>query len=124
MTKLANDTFYDSAFDWLANNTIRMAACSAAPANFAGIATVALATATMTSGDFTNAVGDTSGRKVTVATKTGVTIDVSGTATHVVLHDNVSILGYITECDALALTAGAGNTVNFPAWDIEIAAPV
>jgi len=100
-----------------------MTACSAAPANYAGIAAVALATATVAGGDFTVGAGDVSGRKVTVAAKSGVTIDSSGTATHVVLHDNDAILGYVTECDSLVLTSGGGNTVSFPAWDIEIAAP-
>lgn len=123
MAKKADDLFFDAAFDWLSTNSIRMTACSAEPANYAGIAAVALATATVGGGDFTKANGDVSGRKVTVAAKSGVTIDESGTANHVVLHDNSAILGYVTTCDALVLTAGGGNTVNFPAWDIEIADP-
>lgn len=124
MAKKADNAFYDASFNWLRDNSIRMTACSAEPANYAGIAAVALATATVASGDFTNAAGDVSGRKVTVAAKSGVTIDASGTANHVVLHNNASILGYVTTCDALVLTAGPGNTVNFPSWKIEIAAPV
>jgi D-arabinose 5-phosphate isomerase GutQ len=123
MTKQADNAFYAGAFSWLSTNSIRMTACSAAPANYAGIAAVALATATVAGGDFTVGAGDVSGRKVTVAAKSGVTIDSSGTATHVVLHDNDAILGYVTECDSLVLTSGGGNTVSFPAWDIEIAAP-
>jgi len=123
MAKKADNAFYDGSFDWLSTNMIRQTACSAEPANYAGIAAVALATATMAGGDFTKAAGDTSGRKVTMSAKSGVTIDESGTANHVVLHDNSAILGYVTTSDALVLTAGAGNTVNFPAWKIEIAAP-
>lgn len=124
MGKKADNGFYDGAFGFLSTGMIRQTACSAEPANYAGIAAVALATATLASGDYTVAAGDVSGRKVTVAAKSGVTIDASGTANHVVLHDNASILGYVTTCDALVLTAGGGNTVNFPAWKIEIAAPV
>jgi hypothetical protein len=124
MAKKADNLFYDAAFDWLRDNSIRMAACSAEPANYAGISAVRLAEVTMAGGDFTKAVGDVSGRKVTVAAKSGVTISSSGTANHVVLHNNTAILGYVTTCDALVLTAGAGNTVNFPAWKVEIAAPV
>lgn len=119
----ADQAFYDAALNFLKNGMIRQTACSAEPANYAGIAAVALASATMASGDFTLAAGDVSGRKVTVAAKSGVTIDSSGTANHVVLHDNASILGYVTTSDPLVLTAGAGNTVNFPTWKIEIAAP-
>lgn len=124
MAKKADNLFYDAAFDWLRDNSIRMTACSAEPANYAGIAALRLAEATVTSGDFTNAAGDVSGRKVTIAAKSGVAISSSGTANHVVLHDNTSILGYATTCDPLVLTAGAGNTVNFPSWKVEIAAPV
>ncbi len=43
-----------------------------------------------------------------------------GTATHVALADGTRLL-YVTTCTSQALTSG--NTVNFPAWDIEIADP-
>ena len=124
MAKKADNGFYDGAFEFLSTGMIRQTACSAEPANYAGIAAVALATATMAPGDYTVAAGDVSGRKVTMTAKSGITIDASGTANHVVLHNNTTILGYTTTCDALVLTAGGGNTVNFPAWKIEIAAPV
>lgn len=123
MAKKADDAFYAGAFSFLSTNMIRQTACSAEPANYAGIAAVALATATMAGGDFTVAAGDVSGRKVTMTAKSGITIDASGTANHVVLHDNAAVLGYTTTSDALVLTAGGGNTVSFPAWKIEIAAP-
>lgn len=122
MAKWANDLMMDAALDYVAGS-VRMVACSAQPANYAGIAAVALADVTLAGGDFTKANGDTSGRKVTVAAKSSVQIDVSGTATHIALHDGTT-LRYVTTCTSLALTAGAGNTVNFPAWDIEIADPV
>jgi hypothetical protein len=124
MTKAADQSFYDAALNVLKTGMIRQTACSAAPANYAGIAAVALATATMAEGDFTLAAGDVSGRKVTMAAKSGVTIDASGTADTVVLHDNSAILGYVTEVTTpLVLTAGAGNSVNFPAWKVTIVAP-
>lgn len=124
MTKRADNSFYDAALNVLKNGSIRMTACSAAPADYAGIAAVSLATATMAPSDFTIANGDTSGRKVTMAAKSGISISTSGTATHVVLHDNTANLHYVTECTPLVLTAGPGNTVNFPAWKVEILAPV
>ena len=73
-------------------------------------------------GDFTKGNRDTSGRKITVAAKSSVPIDVSGTATHIALHDGTT-LRFVTTCTSLALTAGAGNTVNFPTWKDEIADP-
>lgn len=123
MAKKADQSFYDAALNSIKNGMTRMAACSAEPANFAGIAAVKLAEAAMAATDFTLAAGDVSGRKVTVAAKSAVLITGTGTANHVVLHDNSSILGYVTTCDNLVLTANGSNTVNFPQWKIEIAAP-
>lgn len=121
MAKWANDLMMDASLDYVAGS-VRMVACSAQPANYAGIAAVALADVTLAGGDFAKANGDTSGRKVTVAAKSSVQIDVSGAATHIALDDGTT-LRYVTTCTSLALTAGAGNTVNFPAWDIEVADP-
>lgn len=120
MAKAVDDTVLDGAFN-IVDNATRQVVCSGQPANFAGIAAVALADVTMTAGtDYTKANGDTSGRKVTVAAKSAVTVDSSGTATHVTLDDGTTLL-FVTTCTSQALTAG--NTVNIPAWDIEIADP-
>ena len=121
MAKWANDLMMDASLDYVAGS-VRMVACSAQPANYAGIAAVALADVTLAGGDFTKANGDTSGRKVTVAAKSSVPIDTSGTATHISL-DHGTTLRFVTTCTPLALTAGAGNTVNFPSWKDEIADP-
>ena len=121
MAKWANDLMMDASLDYVAGSG-RMVACSAQPANYAGIAAVALADVTLAGGDFTKGNGDTSGRKVTVAAKASVPIDVSGNATHIALDGGTTLL-YVTTCTSLALTSGAGNTVNFPAWGIEIADP-
>ena len=123
MAKSVHNDVLDAALAEIATAT-RMVACSAEPANFAGIAAVALADITLTAGvgggDYTVADGDTSGRKLTVAAQSGVTIDTSGTATHVSLDDGTT-LQYVTTCTSQGLTAA--NTVNFPAFDIEIADP-
>lgn len=119
MGKKANDLMMDAALDYFAGSTTQVA-CSAEPADFAGIAAVALADVALTSGDFTKANGDVSGRKVTVAAKSGVPIDVSGTATHIALHDGTT-LRFVTTCTPKALTAG--DTVNIPSWKDEIADP-
>ena len=119
MAKWANDLMMDASLDYVAGSTVQVA-CSAEPADFAGIAAVALADVALTSGDFTKADGDVSGRKVSVGAQASVQIDSSGTATHIALHDGTT-LRYVTTCTSLALTSGAGNTVNFPAWKIELA---
>lgn len=124
MAKAAPDIVMDGALDVIATAT-RQIACSAQPTTYTEAnATYALADVTMAGGDFTKANGDTSGRKVTMAAKSGVLIDVSGTATHVALvRVSDSTLIYVTTCTIQALTANGSNTVNFPAWDIEIADP-
>lgn len=126
MAKTVHDDVLDGALNIIKNNCTRMVACSTQPTTYAEAnATYALADVTMASGDFTNANGDVSGRKTTVAAKSGVLIDTSGSATHVALLDVTnSKLLYVTTCTTQALTANGSNTVNFPAWDIEIADPV
>ena len=125
MAKIVHDDVLDGALNIIKNNCTRMVACSAQPTTYTeGNATYALADVAMASTDFTNANGGTSGRKTTVAAKSSVLIDTSGSATHVALLDVTnSKLLYVTTCTTQALTANGTNTVNFPAWDIEIADP-
>lgn len=125
MGKSVHNDVLDGALNIIKNNCTRQVVCSAEPTTYAEAnATYALADVTMASGDFTNADGDVSGRKTTVAAKSGVLIDTSGTATHVALLDVTnSKLLYVTTCTSQALTANGSNTVNIPAWDIEIEDP-
>lgn len=124
MAKFAADIVMDGALDIIASAT-KQIACSAQPTTYAEAnATYALADIVIDGTDFTKANGDTSGRKVTVAAQSSVLIDASGTATHIALVRTAdSTLIYVTTCTSLALTANGTNTVNFPAWDIEIADP-
>lgn len=124
MAKATPDAVLDKMLDEIATAT-RMVACSAQPTSFTEAnATYALADVTMAGADFTKANGDASGRKLTVAAKSSVLIDATGTATHIALVRVAdSTLLYVTTCTSQALTANGSNTVNFPAWDIEIADP-
>lgn len=121
MSKSVHDDVLDGAFDVLDQADL-MTVCSAEPTTRTeAITTFKLADIAMTPNtDYTKANGTVSGRKVTVAAKSGVTVDSSGTATHVALVDATRLL-YVTTCTSQALTAA--NTVNFPAWAIEIADP-
>lgn len=92
---------------------------SAQPANYAGIAAVELAIDNV--GTYTKANGDTSGRKNTQAGTTATPITATGTATHVVISDGVSILKLVTTCTSQALTSG--GTVDISAFDHEIGDP-
>ena len=123
MAKIVDDTVLDGAFDILDQADL-MTVCSSQPTTYTeAITTYKLADIAITPNtDFTKGNGDTNGRKVTVAAKSGVTIDSSGTATHIALtKSSGSVLLYVTTCTSQVLTAG--GTVDFPAWDIEIADP-
>jgi hypothetical protein len=121
MAKSIHDDVLDGAFNVLDQANL-MTVCSAEPTTRTeAITTFKLADVAMTPDtDFTKANGDTSGRKVTVAAKSSVPVDTSGTATHVALVDGTRLL-LVTTCTSQALTSG--NTVNFPAFDDEILDP-
>lgn len=124
MGKWANDNMMDAALDYVATGNI-MTVCDTQPTTRTeAVTTYALADIALTpgdgNGDFTVANGDTSGRKLTIAQQSDVAIDTSGTATHVAICDGTNLL-YVTTCTSQSLTSG--NTVTFPAWDIEVADP-
>ncbi len=127
MVKLISDAALDAALDVVDLADV-MAVCSTAPTTRAeALSTVgagsgwAIAQAAMTAnGSYTKANGDTSGRKITVATRLAVTIDSSATAQHIALCDASNLL-YVTTCTNQALTEG--GTVDVPTWDIEIRDP-
>ncbi len=104
----------------------KMVVCSAEPTTYTEAnATYMLANVAMSGTDFTIAAGDGAGttpRKVTSGAKSGITVSNSGTATHVAWIDSAnSILLEVTTCTSQALTSG--NTVNVPAWKMELGAP-
>ncbi|MCW1431396.1 hypothetical protein [Novosphingobium sp. JCM 18896] len=123
MAKSVADRVLDAALNIIKNNDTRQTVCSAEPTNYTqGNATYALADVTMASGDYTLANGDTSGRKVTVASKTAVPVDVTGTVTHAALLDvSGSLLDYVTTTASQAVAAG--GTVDIGSWKVEIADP-
>lgn len=121
MGKSVDNDVLDGALNIIKNNCNLMTVCSAQPTTRTeAVSTYELADVVVDSADFTVGDGDSSGRKVTVAAQTGATVDVTGTATHVALVDGTRLL-YVTTCTSQALTSG--NTVDFPAWKIEISDP-
>jgi hypothetical protein len=121
LAKSVHNSVLDGAFQVLDAADL-MTACNAEPTTRTeAITTFKLADVAMTPvTDFTISDGDTNGRKVRMAAKSSVPVDTSGTATHIALVDATNLL-YVTTCTSQALTSG--NTVNFPAWDVEIADP-
>lgn len=119
MAKSVSNDVLDAALNEIATAT-RITVASGEPANFAGISSVSLADGVVGAGDFSNADGDVSGRKVTVAQQADLSIDATGTATHVCLDDGTTLL-YVTTATSQSLTSG--GTVTVPSWDVEIADP-
>ena len=115
MAKSAHIDVLDVLGSVVKANCNLMIACSAEPTTRTqAITTYALADVAMATGDFTPAT-DGTGRKLTVAAKSGVTVDAGGTVTHIAFVDGSRLL-YVTTCNSQVLTAG--NTCNFPAVDI------
>lgn len=120
MPKLVDDTVLDGAFNIIKNNATTMYACNAEPTSRAEAISYALADVAMASGDFTIADGGTDGRKVTVAAKSAVTVDVTGAAIWIALI-SATLLLLRTTCTSQQLTQG--NTVNIPAYTDTIRDP-
>jgi hypothetical protein len=123
MAKIVDDSVLDGALNIVKNGATQMSVCSSQPTTYAeAITTYKLAIKTgLTSASYTGpANGDSSGRKLTTVAQSAITVDSSGTATHIALCSG-SILLYVTTCTSQALTAG--NTVTIPAWKMEIADP-
>lgn len=117
------DGTLDAALDYIAGATEMKAITTyAMDDTYATVNGNSLASVTMAGGDFTKAAGDVSGRKVTVAAKSGVAITATNTATQVALtKSGDSTVRAVTTCTSQALTSG--GTVNFPSWKIELRDP-
>ncbi|WP_321397373.1 hypothetical protein [Emcibacter sp.] len=125
MAKKVDDSVLDAALNEIGNNCDLMTVCAGEPAGYAeansGGANF-LADAAMSVADFSLTDGDVSGRKISVASKSGILVDQGGIADHVALLDTAnSRLLYVTTCTSLELVAGSELTFN--GWDIEIADP-
>ncbi len=120
MAKFCHDDVQDGALNIIKTNATTLLVCSSLPSDRASALAAALADVAVSSTDFTIAAGDVSGRKVTVAAKSGVTIDTGGNGTHVALIDGTRLL-YATTCTLKALVAN--DQVNIPAFDIESTDP-
>lgn len=125
--KWCADTFLDAALEYLQTNGTQLnvladtGLTAGADVAFSEIAAHTLAVHTLTSGDYTKADGDTSGRKITLAAQASISITASGTAVQVVISNGTNAIYYMTTCSSQALESG--GTVTVPAWDIELRAP-
>ena len=122
MAKSQNDLMLDAAFEWVNDLVTRINVCATQPTTYAEATSTNMLAQTdvITSTEITLANGDTNGRKMTVASQTGLSVSTSGTADHIALTGSTgSTLLLVTTCTTQALTTG--NTVNIPTFDDEIA---
>ncbi|MEM6681800.1 MAG: hypothetical protein AAF607_06135 [Pseudomonadota bacterium] len=119
MAKTVDDSVFDAGLNVIAGATT-LHFCSGAPSNFAAVSGLSLASVAVDAGDFSIANGDTSGRKVTVASQSGVSVSGSGTVNHAALVTGSALL-LVTEIGAQAVTSG--NTIASNAFDFELRDP-
>lgn len=119
MAKSVHDDVLDGALSVIRTNATTYHICSAEPTSRATAISLSLGNAAVTSTDFTLAAGDVSGRKVTVAQKTG-TVSANGTATHAAIIDGTRLL-LVTTVTSQSLTTG--NPLTLPAFDYELRDP-
>lgn len=122
MGKSLSDVVLDGTLDLAAGDQI--SACSAEPTTYTeAVVTFKLAISTsVPGGDFVNADGDTSGRKMTVAEQAATDIDSTGTANHVAITNlSGTLLKVVTTTTAQLLTSG--GTVDISTFKLENADP-
>lgn len=117
------DTAKDAGLNYIVNAAERLVLCSGLPADYAGVAAVTLAAVAIDNTDFTNADGDVSGRKTTLAAQTCAG-SASGTATHYAIVDDTGteLLAAHTMTN-VAITNGENQDVQaVDVWEIQDAA--
>jgi len=129
MASIHTDVF-DAALAEITTNSDLLVICSSEPANYAGVAAVALGHKTTPT--FTGpATGDTSGRKITVDAVSDGTVTGTGTASHWALVDGTDASEAYNDGTTLYASGSLsstqsvtdGNTFTLTAFDIEIQDP-
>jgi hypothetical protein len=121
MSKFVVDAAMDAGLAVIAAGT-RVTFCSAAPANFAGIAAVLLASVTVTAGagngDFTIADGAVSGRKLTVGAQTGLVPAANGDVLWACVDNGTTLLSRTSVTQQAVTTTQTWDSPAFVAWGI------
>lgn len=122
MAKSVADSVLDAALNTIKNATgLTAILCSQEPTTrTAAVTTYALADVALSASDVTVANGDTSGRKATIAAKSAVPVDATGTGTHLALVSSTELL-YVTTTASQGVSSG--GTVDIGSWKIELADP-
>lgn len=122
MGKSVHNDVLDQTLAYIQTNAEYVTACTAEPTTFAEVTTYKVGRAAVSSGDWTIADGDVSGRKVTLVEKTGVAVDSAGTVTHLaVTDDSVSKLLSVLTTDSRVITGN--DSMKIPTFDLELRDP-
>lgn len=123
MAKFVPDATIDAMLDVIADAVDRIDICSTQPTTYTeATSTYTLGNVAVTAGagggDWTIGNGDVSGRKLTLAQQTGVSIGSNGTAAHIAGTNGSDTLYFVTTCTSQVVTSG--NTATINTFDIEI----
>ena len=110
MAKFIPDTILDLMLDQAEGTQLHV--CNDQPTTYADLASMTLAKGSI--GAPTAGAGSPSGRENAYPAVSGMSITQTGTATHVALSNNTSILYLVTTCTNQALTSG--GTVDTTAF--------
>lgn len=121
MARVIADSVLNAALSHIQNNVNQLVLIDTAPADRTAALASALATHTVGAGDCTIANGDFSGRKLTLAAQTGISVTDTGNYNHAVLLSATEILAILEADTTRALVNG--DTVNLAAFDIEVGDP-
>lgn len=121
MTNFVVDASMDAALDYVADAATHLHVCSGDPADRAAVLTNSLGNVAIDNTDFTNANGDVSGRKHTIAQQEITAASASGTAAVVAIIDGSALL----QKHDLSATQGitSGNPITVSAFQREIRDP-
>lgn len=119
MAKFLNDSVLDSLLDNVATGT-QLLINTTQPTTRANAISGALASVTLSSGDFTKADGSPNGRRLNVAQKAAVPVTATGSAAHVSIVNATDLLAVTT---VTAQTLTSGNTVTIPTWYVQVSDP-
>lgn len=111
MTNFVSDNAMDALLNEIATATA-LHVCSGDPADRAAVISNSLGTVAVSASDFTNANGDTSGRKVTRAQKSITAASASGTAAVIALIDSTELIHKSDLSSTQSITSGNPITVN------------
>lgn len=122
MTNIVATEAIDALLDYIANNAAELHVCSGNPTSRAEVVSQSLGSVAIDSTDFTNAAGDVSGRKSTLAQQQITAASGSGTAHCVaVIDDSTGLLRVSDLTQDQGITAG--NPITVAAHAHEVRAP-